>query len=226
MLPSTLPVIKITWKAHTFDTTLTSEEQNNVSACMDCNWKQASCTEKIMKRNLFLLIVVYSATHYPILTYIYWNNYYSQTGKTKEKPVYALITSASFFIFTSILRLHFPNHSRKNLLLELNIGVPCIVSRCIWLLSALPWVPEVFLAWGGNFRCWPKTEATSVEAAGKTCRAVHYKESTETGNRARKVSGTQSMSALTNSCFLLSTSLSLFWSFILRPSTARGKYSG
>ena len=31
--------------------TLTSEEQNNVSACMDSNWKQASCTEKIMKRN-------------------------------------------------------------------------------------------------------------------------------------------------------------------------------
>ena len=30
-------------------------------------------------------------------------------------------------------------------------GVPCIVSRCIWLLSALPWVPEVFLACGGIF---------------------------------------------------------------------------
>ena len=45
---------------------------------------------------------------------------------------------------------------------------------------------------------------------GKTFRAVHYKELTETGNRARKVSGTQGMSALTNSCFLLSTSLSLF----------------
>ena len=38
--------------------TLTSEEQNNVSACMDSNWKQASCTEKIMmKRYLFFLLI-------------------------------------------------------------------------------------------------------------------------------------------------------------------------
>ena len=41
----------------------------------------------------------------------------------------------------------------------------------------LPWVPEVFLACGGNFRCWPKAGAKSGL--------------TETGNRARKVSGTQ-----------------------------------
>ena len=47
-------------------------------------------------------------------------------------------------------------------------------------------------------------------SCGKTSRAVHYEELTETGNRARKASGTQGMSALTNSCFLLSTSLSLF----------------
>ena len=32
----------------------------------------------------------------------------------------------------------------------------------------VPWVPEVFLACGGNFRCWPKAEATSGEAARKT----------------------------------------------------------
>ena len=32
----------------------------------------------------------------------------------------------------------------------------------------LPWVREVFLAYGGNFRCWPKAEATSGEAARKT----------------------------------------------------------
>ena len=37
----------------------------------------------------------------------------------------------------------------------------------------LPWVPEVFLACDGNFR------------------AGHYKDLTETGNRARNVSGTQ-----------------------------------
>ena len=40
----------------------------------------------------------------------------------------------------------------------------------------IPWVPEVFLACGGNFRCRSKG---------------HYKDLTETGNRARKVSGTQ-----------------------------------
>ena len=32
---------------------------------------------------------------------------------------------------------------------------------------ALPWVPEVFLACGGTFRCWPKAEATSGEAVYK-----------------------------------------------------------
>ena len=39
------------------------------------------------------------------------------------------------------------------------------------------WVPEVFLACGGNLRCWPKAD-------------------TETENRARKVSGTQGNSSL------------------------------
>ena len=47
-------------------------------------------------------------------------------------------------------------------------------TKLFLLLEAfLPWVPEVFLACGGNFR------------------AGHYKDLTETGNRARKVSGTQ-----------------------------------
>ena len=45
----------------------------------------------------------------------------------------------------------------------------------------LRWVSEVFLASGGNFRCWPKADTSSG----------HYKDLTETGNRARKVSGTQ-----------------------------------
>ena len=53
---------------------------------------------------------------------------------------------------------------------------------------ALPWVPEVFLACGGNFRCWPKANTSS--AVGRS-REGHYKDLTETGNRARKVSGTQ-----------------------------------
>ena len=43
----------------------------------------------------------------------------------------------------------------------------------------LPWVPEVFLACGGNFRCWPKADTSS--AVGRS----------QTGNRARIVSGTQ-----------------------------------
>ena len=51
--------------------------------------------------------------------------------------------------------------------------------------APLPWVPEVFLACGGKFRCWPKADTFSAFRAG------HYKDLTETGNRARKVSGTQ-----------------------------------
>ena len=30
--------------------------------------------------------------------------------------------------------------------------------------ASLPWLPEVFLACAGNFRCWPKAVATSGEA--------------------------------------------------------------
>ena len=51
----------------------------------------------------------------------------------------------------------------------------------------LPWVPEVSLACGGNFRCWPKADTSS--ALGRS-RAGHYKDLTETGNRASKVAGT------------------------------------
>ena len=28
--------------------------------------------------------------------------------------------------------------------------------------STVPWVPEVFLACGGNFRCWPKADTSSA----------------------------------------------------------------
>ena len=59
--------------------------------------------------------------------------------------------------------------------------------------SAVPWVPEVFLACGVNFRCWPKADTSS--AVGRS-HAGHYKDLTETGNRARKVSGTQGTSAV------------------------------
>ena len=53
------------------------------------------------------------------------------------------------------------------------------------------WVPEVFLACGRNFRCWPKADTSSAVGRSHEFRAGHYKDLTETGNRARKVSGTQ-----------------------------------
>ena len=28
--------------------------------------------------------------------------------------------------------------------------------------DGIPWVPEVFLAGGGNFRCWPKADTSSA----------------------------------------------------------------
>ena len=52
-----------------------------------------------------------------------------------------------------------------------------IVIRDQKVQHSVPWVPEFFLACGGNFRCWPKADTSS--------------NLTETGNRARKVSGTQ-----------------------------------
>ena len=57
-----------------------------------------------------------------------------------------------------------------------NFSVPCTIRmtwavfpvkwlRLIlfwWLLShVIPWVPGVFLACGGNFRCWPKADTSS-----------------------------------------------------------------
>ena len=53
----------------------------------------------------------------------------------------------------------------------------------------VPWVPEVFPACGGNFQCLPKAEAARAES--RAFRAGHCKDLTETGNRARKVSGTR-----------------------------------
>ena len=69
---------------------------------------------------------------------------------------------------------------------------------------------EVFLACGGNFRCWLKADTSSVEATNgeaarknafvfkkklfyfqSAFRVVHYKDLTETGNCAREVPATQ-----------------------------------
>ena len=69
---------------------------------------------------------------------------------------------------------------------------------------ALPWVPEVFLACGGNLRCWPKADTSSAVGRSREKNAGHYKDLTEIGNRARKVSGTQGIFAPKshrNACF-------------------------
>ena len=62
--------------------------------------------------------------------------------------------------------------------------LPCRRNISFPANSYLPWVPEVFLACSGNFRCWPKADTSS--AVGRI-----HEDLTETGNRARKVSGTQ-----------------------------------
>ena len=57
----------------------------------------------------------------------------------------------------------------------------------------VPWVPEVFLTCGWNFRCGPMADTSS--AVGRS----HERQSREkTLNRARKVSGTQGK--ITASC--------------------------
>ena len=71
--------------------------------------------------------------------------------------------------------------------------VNLLLKSALPVTTRLPWVPEVFLACGGNFRCWPKADTSSAvgRSREKNFRAGHYKDLTETGNRARKVSGTQ-----------------------------------
>ena len=65
-----------------------------------------------------------------------------------------------------------------------------------YVMIALPWVTEVFLACGRNFSCWPKAETSSAvgriheRRSREKKRAGHYIDLTETGIRARKVSGT------------------------------------
>ena len=59
-----------------------------------------------------------------------------------------------------------------------------------------PGVPEVFLACGQNFCCWPKADTPSgcrpkPRVANLREKTGHYKDLTETRNHARKVSGTQ-----------------------------------
>ena len=77
-----------------------------------------------------------------------------------------------------------------------------------YVMIALPWVTEVFLACGGNFWCWPKAETSSAvgrihgRRSREKKRAGHYIDLTETGICARKGSGTQGTFAQQNSCTL------------------------
>ena len=95
--------------------------------------------------------------------------------------------------------------------------------------SGLPWVPEVFLACDGNFRCLaegrhifgrrPKPRAAKRGEARRS--AGHYKDLTETGNRARNVSGTQGISGPNLLSFLpiySGTGLSLFWGLSIQET--------
>ena len=61
------------------------------------------------------------------------------------------------------------------------------IIRCVVTLGT-----EVFLVCVGNFRCWPKADTSSALSQSHQRRSAgHYKDLTEAGNRARKVSGTQ-----------------------------------
>ena len=77
-----------------------------------------------------------------------------------------------------------------------------------YVMIALPWVTKVFLACGGDFWCWPKAETSSAvgriheRRSREKKRAGHYIDLTETGIRARQVSGTQGTFAQQNSCTL------------------------
>ena len=73
-------------------------------------------------------------------------------------------------------------------------GVPRMILTLVTrpgLLNTIPWVSEFFLVCDGNFRCWPKADTSSAVGRSHEFRAGHYKDLTETGNRAGKVSGTQ-----------------------------------
>ena len=103
--------------------------------------------------------------------------------------------------------------------------------------SQLPWVPEVFLACGGNFRCRPKSNTASAVGRRREKNVGHFQDLTETGNRARKVYGTQGTSQpfvqnnawhpTTKICIMygyLFTHL-LRWSWILKNENKRKKFS-
>ena len=44
---------------------------------------------------------------------------------------------------------------------RLSYNINSFLNIMVWTLG-VPWVPEVFLACGGNFRCWPKADTSSA----------------------------------------------------------------
>ena len=68
------------------------------------------------------------------------------------------------------------------------------------LNRSLPWVPEVFLACGGNFPCWQKPRVA--------------KPREKTGNRARKVSGTQGNRSLASERYIVTSTKCLATIFL------------
>ena len=49
--------------------------------------------------------------------------------------------------------------------LTVNLIPLCLLTRAE---CGIPWAPEVFLAYGGNFRCWPKADTSSVVGRSHT----------------------------------------------------------
>ena len=76
-------------------------------------------------------------------------------------------------------------------IIRLNLLQCCLDKFCFFVYVALPWVPDVFPT-AGIFGVGRRPTHLRQQATG------HYKDLTETGNRARKVSGTQGNVAFTS----------------------------
>ena len=63
--------------------------------------------------------------------------------------------------------------TRKTLLLYHSYERKFLREDCSFLMPLIiPWVPEVFLACGGNFRCWPKADTSSAVGRSHERRAT------------------------------------------------------
>ena len=75
--------------------------------------------------------------------------------------------------------------------LTLNLIPLCLLTRAE---CGIPWAPEVFLAYGGNFRCWPKAEATQKPETARE-KSLAPKENARKGYRRSNNVSKQSNSA-------------------------------